>query len=88
MIADFFVVRRGEARHTERVEQFNWAGIVAMLGSSALAYWLQDSGRTNLGFLVALVLCPVVYVALRSSLLPEGTGTGTVAASTALELAE
>ncbi|MBM7519749.1 purine-cytosine permease family protein [Nocardioides nitrophenolicus] len=87
MITDFFVVRRGAA-HRERVEQFNWAGIVAMLASSALAYWLQDSGRTNLGFLIALVLCPLLYVALRSSLLPEGRGTGTVEASAALELAE
>jgi cytosine permease len=88
MIADFFVVGRGRARTAERVEQVNWAGVVAMLGSSAVAYWLQDSGRTNLGFLVVLVLCPVVYVVLRTSLLPEGRGTSTVAASAALELAE
>ncbi|WP_340538841.1 purine-cytosine permease family protein [Nocardioides sp. GXZ039] len=88
MIADFFVVRRGSTGSIGRVEQFNWAGIIAMLGSSALAYWLQDSGRTNLGFLIALVLCPLVYVLLRSTVLPEGKGTRTVEASVALELAE
>lgn len=88
MIADFFLVRRGRSAQLDTVEQFNWAGIVAMLGSSAFAYWLQDSGQTNLGFLVALVLCPVAYVALRASVLPEGRGTSMVAAARALELTE
>lgn len=84
MISDYFIVRRGQAARPERVERFNWAGIIAMVGASALAYWMQESGLTNLGFLVALIVCSVVYVGLRSTVLPEQRGSGTVAASAAL----
>ena len=84
MIVDFFVFHRTPDQ-SGRVEQFNWAGIVALLGASGFSYWLQQAGHTNLGFLIALVLTPVVYVALRSSILPEGRGTDSVRASEALQ---
>jgi cytosine permease len=85
MIADFFVLRRGHPTVPENVERFNWAGVVALLVGAGVGYWLQDSGTSNLGFLVTLVLTPAVYVGLRSTVLPEGTGTSTVATDRALQ---
>lgn len=65
MISDYFIVRRRQAADPGEIERVNWAGVIAMLGASSLGYWLQDSRTTSLGFLVALIVCPVVYAALQ-----------------------
>lgn len=88
MIVDYFVVRRGEAARADRVERFNWAGVIALVVSSVIAYELQDHDVTHLGFLVAMVLTTVIYAGLRLTILPEGRGTATVATVVALRDAE
>ncbi|MFD0692320.1 purine-cytosine permease family protein [Actinomadura fibrosa] len=75
MIVDFFVVRRRVPADPGRAENVNWAGAVALLVSSGVAYALTETGVTSLGFLVALVLTAVLYLALRR-VLPAAASEG------------
>lgn len=75
MIADYFIVRRGRYDGAaERVENWNWAGILTLVISSVVGIVLMATGVFSLGFLVSLVLGLVLYPVLRR-LMPEGTGT-------------
>ncbi|ROO86023.1 cytosine permease [Actinocorallia herbida] len=83
VIVDFFVVRKQVAASTERVENFNWAGIVTLLAASGIAYALVEADVTGLGFAVALVLTAIGYPLLRR-VLPEGSFGGFASTATAL----
>ena len=84
MIVDYFVIRRGRSVQSGQVERFNWAGIIALVLSSAIAYEMQAHGVTNLGFLIAMVLTAAIYTGLRRTVFAEGTATSTVDLATAL----
>ncbi|GAB2828194.1 cytosine permease [Actinocorallia aurea] len=83
VITDFFVVRKQVAAHPAQVENFNWAGIIALLASSGIAYGLVEAGVTGLGFAVALVLTALGYPLLRR-VLPEGSFGGFSSTAAAL----
>ncbi|MFD0856413.1 cytosine permease [Actinomadura adrarensis] len=84
MVTDFYVIRRRQPASTERIEQVNWAGVIAGLLGFAVPYTLQATGIFPLGFLLTLVVTPGAYILLRRTVLPEGTGTSTTEATTAL----
>lgn len=84
IIADYFIVRRGEAVSTQQVESWNWAGVIAFIVGFGAAYTLQVTGIFPLGFLLTLILTPLVYVLLRRTVLKPGTGTHYVSGTTAL----
>lgn len=84
VIADYVIIRKGQESSTRVVEAWNWAGIIAMTVGFGVAYTLQVTGIIPVGFLVALILVPLIYVVLRRSILPEGTGTRMVPGTTAL----
>lgn len=88
VITDYFLIRKGRPAPTRRVEQFNWAGIIAMLLGFGVSYGLQITGILPIGFLLTLLITPVTYMVLRRTVLPEGTGTGMVSGTTALREAE
>lgn len=88
VIADYFVIRKGQPAPTRRVEQFNWAGVISIVVGFGVSYGLQISGILPIGFLLTLVVTPVVYVALRRTVLPEGSGTRMVSGTSALLEAE
>ncbi len=87
VIVDFFLVRRRVVAHPSRVENFNWAGVIALLVSSGVAYTLVRTDVTSLGFAVALVLTAVLYPVLRR-VLPEGALGGYSSATEALHEVE
>lgn len=84
VIADYVVMRKGKETSTRVVEAWNWAGLIAIAVGFGTAYTLQVTGIIPVGFLVALVLVPFLYVILRRTILPEGTGTKMVPGTTAL----
>ncbi|MBB1508414.1 cytosine permease [Tessaracoccus sp. MC1756] len=88
VVTDYFIVRKGQPASTRRVELFNWAGIIALLVGFAISYSLQVTGILPIGFLLTLVITPLVYVILRRTVLPEGRGTRMVAGTSALHEAE
>lgn len=88
VIADYFVMRKGRPAPTRRVELFNWAGIIALVAGFGVSYGLQISGILPVGFLLTLVITPLVYMLLRRSALPEGTGTRMVPGTSALHEAD
>ncbi|MCG2622582.1 cytosine permease [Arthrobacter sp. I2-34] len=84
VIADFFIVRKRRPADTAKVERFNWAGLIAVVAGSGVSYFLTATGIFPLGFLLTLVLTPLIYVLLRRSVLPEGAGTSHVPGTAAL----
>lgn len=84
VISDYFHLRRGRPVSTRSVEAWNWAGLIALTVGVAVSYTLQATGILPVGFLVALVLVPAVYVTLRKTVLPEGAGTKMVRGTSAL----
>ena len=74
MIADYFFVRPPEELNRDRVENWNWAGIITLIGSALVGMTLMGTGWFSLGFLVSGVLALGVYPLLRKCL-PSGTGT-------------
>ncbi|MGO2109984.1 MAG: purine-cytosine permease family protein, partial [Pseudoclavibacter sp.] len=84
IIADYFFVRRGRGVSTQQVEAWNWAGIIAFIVGFAVSYVLQITGIFPPGFLLTLILTPLVYVILRRTVLKPGTGTAYVSGTTAL----
>lgn len=88
VIADYFLIRKGQAASTRTVESWNWAGVVALVAGFAVSYGLQFSGVLQVGFLLTLVVTPLVYLVLRSTVLPEGTGTTIVPGTSALQEAD
>jgi len=88
MIADYYVVRRGAFdKRTHRIESFNWAGIITLVGAAILGIVLMVTGVWPLGFLASFVATIVVYPILRR-IMPEGTGTSFTDQKTALVEAE
>lgn len=84
IVADYFILRNQQDAALHKVERFNWAGIIAMVVGFVVSYGLMITGVTPLGFLVTLVLTPVLYIALRRSVLKEGTATDMVPGTVAL----
>lgn len=85
MIADFYLVRRGRHEQgAQRVERWNWAGVITLVVSAAIGAVLMATDTFAPGFLVSFVLALALYPALRA-LLPEGTGTSYVAGTEAAE---
>ncbi|WP_341994671.1 cytosine permease [Microbacterium sp. LWH7-1.2] len=84
MIADYYIVRRGKFdRSTHRIESFNWAGIITLVGAAVLGIVLMVANIWPLGFLASFAATIVVYPILRR-ILPEGTGTAFTDEKTAL----
>jgi cytosine permease len=81
LVTDFKLVR---GRTPDRVERFNWAGVIALAVGFGISYWLFWADIFELGFLITLVLTPAVYLGLRRTVLPPGTGTTYVEATAAL----
>jgi cytosine permease len=78
IIADFFIVRRRRVADPSRIENVNWAGAVSVITSSVVGAVLAETGVTQLGFLVTLVLVVVLYPVLRIFVLRERIGTASV----------
>lgn len=75
MIADYFFVRRHLRVHDfDRVENWNWAGLITLIVSSTVGMVLMATGVFELGFMISGFLALFLYPAVRK-LLPEGTGT-------------
>ncbi|MDX6742776.1 hypothetical protein [Actinocorallia sp. A-T 12471] len=81
LIADF---RLAKGRSAARVERVNWAGVVALVVGFGVSYALFVTDTFQLAFLVTLVLTPLLYTVLRTTVLTPGTGTGYVEATAAL----
>lgn len=88
VVADFFWARKGQGVSIEKVEEWNWAGIIALTLGFVVSYGLQASGVLPIGFLLTLIITPTVYVFLRRTVLPEGSRTRMIAGTTALTEAE
>lgn len=85
MIADFYLVRKQHFDgSTHRVEQWNWAGIVALHLGAIVGIVLIATKTMPLGFMVSLLLAIVSYPLLRR-LMPEGTGTSFASDKEALD---
>lgn len=85
IIADYYLVRKQHYDSTtHRVEQWNWAGVIALHIGAITGIILIATGIMPLGFMVSLVLTIVLYPPLRK-LLPEGTGTSFVSEEEALD---
>lgn len=81
MIADYYLVRqRRFDAATQRVEQWNWAGVSSLVISAGVGIGLMASGIFSLGFLISFVVAVGLYPLLRQ-LMPEGTGTAFAAES-------
>ncbi|WP_185972331.1 purine-cytosine permease family protein [Georgenia yuyongxinii] len=88
VVTDFYIVRQRRPAPVARVEKVNWAGLIAMAVGFTVSYVLLVTGVFALGFVVTLVLTPLVYVALRGTVLPEGRGTRFVPGTAALKEVE
>lgn len=85
MIADYYLVRKQHYDHsTHRVEQWNWAGVIALHIGAIVGIVLIATGTMPLGFMVSLLLAIVLYPLLRK-VMPEGTGTSFVSEEEALD---
>ena len=84
IIADYFLVRRGQLASHDKVEMVNWAGVVAVVAGAGIGIYLTESHTFDLGFLVSLATVVIVYPALRLSVLREGVGTRYATAKAAL----
>ncbi|MGN6415369.1 purine-cytosine permease family protein [Flexivirga sp.] len=75
MVADFYLVRgRRFEMHRERLEMWNWAGLISLAVAAAVGVFLIATDTFPLGFFVSFVVAVVLYPVLRA-VLPEGTGT-------------
>ena len=84
MIADYFFVRRKQETYDfQRVENWNWAGLITLIGSSLIGMALMFTGVFALGFIVSGGIATVLYPILRKAL-PEGTGTSFTSKSEAM----
>lgn len=68
VIADFFIVRKGEPARVGEMEPVNWAGCASVVVAVILATVMTDRGITPLGFVVSLVVVLVLYPILRRML--------------------
>lgn len=85
MIADYFITRRRQYdQASERVENWNWAGVITLVVSAAVGIYLIQTKIFTLGFLLTLVLSIVMYPVLRK-ILPEGTATDFASEEEALD---
>jgi cytosine permease len=84
IIADYFLVRRGQSASHDKVEMVNWAGVIAVVAGAGIGIYLTESHTFDLGFLVSLATVVIVYPALRLSVLREGVGTRYATAKAAL----
>lgn len=84
MIADYFFVRRHIQEHNfDRVENWNWAGLITLVVTSTTGMLLMWNNIFSLGFIVSGVLALVLYPALRK-FLPEGVFTSFTSKSEAV----
>ncbi|MFJ8859284.1 purine-cytosine permease family protein [Streptomyces sp. NPDC102451] len=85
MIADYYLVRRTRYdKGAQRVEKWNWAGVITLALSAAVGMALMATDVFPLGFLVSFVLALAVYPVLRHRM-PEGTATSFVSGEEAVE---
>lgn len=75
IVADYFIVRGGRPADASRIEMVNWAGVVAVIVASVTGAVLSETGVTQLGFVVSLVIVLVLYPVLRRWVLCEGTAS-------------
>jgi len=73
IVADYFIIRGRQLADTSRIENVNWAGVVSVLTASISGAVLTETGVTQLGFLVSLVVVIVLYPILRRWVLREST---------------
>ncbi|WP_008310186.1 cytosine permease [Leptolyngbya sp. PCC 6406] len=74
IMADFWVARRGQFPDlAEPQPAFNWAGVIAYVVASAIAYW---SNTTSFGIVpVNGIVSALVIYAILSKLIPQGRTT-------------
>lgn len=85
MIADYYFVRRMKFNsQTHKVENWNWAGITTLIITAFIGIYLIQTEIWRLGFLLTFILALFIYPLLRT-LMPEGTATGYVSDTTALD---
>lgn len=88
MIADYYFVRRMRFnQQSQKVENWNWAGIITLIITAGIGIYLIQAQIWALGFLLTFVLSLIIYPLLRA-LMPEGTATGYVSDEIALEEAQ
>ncbi len=75
IVADYFIVRGRQLADPSRIENVNWAGVVSVRARMLRRGALTETGVTQLGFLVSLVVVMVVYPILRRWVLRESTTT-------------
>ncbi|GAA3704725.1 cytosine permease [Arthrobacter ginkgonis] len=75
LVSDFYIVRRRQRSDHAACEVVNWAGVLTVVLSLAVAETLQVLQVLPLGFLTSLVISAVLYPLLRRTLLPAGTWT-------------
>ncbi|MDF3306431.1 cytosine permease [Rhodococcus sp. T2V] len=73
IIADFYVVRKRQRTDQSACEVVNWAGVVTVILSFAVAETLQQAGILPLGFLTSLIVSTILYPMLRKTVLRPGT---------------
>lgn len=83
MIADYFILKRFRTLDSNRVENWNWAGLISLVACSITGMILIATGIFELGFLIAGLLALIIYPLLRK-LLPEGVATSFTTKSEAL----
>lgn len=83
MIADYFILKRYQTLDSNRVENWNWAGLITLVICSLTGMVLIATNVSALGFLMSGLLALGVYPLLRKAL-PEGTATSFADKSEAL----
>ncbi|MFC0582914.1 purine-cytosine permease family protein [Micrococcoides hystricis] len=75
MMADYYFVRKRQVDlASQRVEVWNWAGLLTLLISAAIGFVLMGTGIMPLGFFLSFVIAIILYPILRKAM-PEGAGT-------------
>jgi cytosine permease len=72
IISDYFIVRRRRVATVAEVENVNWAGVISVVAAATLGGVLQETGVTQLGFIVALFVVLLGYPVLRAIIKPSG----------------
>ncbi|WP_446666032.1 purine-cytosine permease family protein [Flexivirga sp. B27] len=85
MMADFYLMRhRRFDISRQRMEMWNWAGLISLVVAAAVGVVLIATEVFPLGFFVSFIVAIVLYPVLRT-VMPEGTGTSFAVETEALD---
>jgi purine-cytosine permease-like protein len=78
IVADFYLIRRGQRVNRDEAEAYNPAGLASVLIATITAYRLQTTGTglLRLGFLVAFLISMLSYSLLRWTVFRPGVLSG------------